>query len=114
MAPKIDPRKLRGPWAAGYVLERQHTLRSEFLGHDSHGHPQFATERSELGELIFRLKNRNDETSLPDIADAAATLLESNGFVSTPSCRCRPRAAGPSNRSSRSRRPLASACRFRF
>jgi predicted amidophosphoribosyltransferase len=73
--PKIDPRRLRGPWTAGYVLERQHTLRSEFLGHDSYGHVQFDTKRSELGELVFRLKNRNDKTTLPDIADTAADFV---------------------------------------
>ncbi|HWB30478.1 MAG TPA: hypothetical protein VG736_08260 [Vicinamibacterales bacterium] len=72
---KSDPRRLRGPWAAGYVLERQHTLNSEFLGHDSYGHAQFDTKRSPLGELVFRLKNRNDKTTLPDIADTAADFV---------------------------------------
>ncbi len=71
----IDPRRLRGPWAAGFVLQRQHTLSSEFLGHDSLGHAQFATTRSELGELVFRLKNRNDKNALPDIADTAADFV---------------------------------------
>jgi hypothetical protein len=63
VAVKIDPMKLPGPWADGYVLERQHTLASEFLGHDSLGNPQFDTKRTELGELVFWLKN-------PDIANA--------------------------------------------
>ncbi|HVT46824.1 MAG TPA: hypothetical protein VHD57_03475 [Vicinamibacterales bacterium] len=71
----IDPRRLRGPWAAGYVLERHHTLSSEFLGHDSYGHAQFNTKRSALGELVFRLKNRSDRTTLPDIADTAADFV---------------------------------------
>lgn len=72
---KIDPRRLRGPWVSGYVLERQHTLASEFLGYDSFGHPQFATKRSELGELVFRLKNRSDKTPLPDLAETAADFV---------------------------------------
>lgn len=33
----IDPMKLPGPWVDGYVRERQHTLTSDFLGHDSFG-----------------------------------------------------------------------------
>ena len=33
-AVKIDPMELPGPWADGYVLEQQHTLTGEFLGHD--------------------------------------------------------------------------------
>jgi hypothetical protein len=31
-AVKIDLMKLPGPWADGYVLERQYTLTSEFRG----------------------------------------------------------------------------------
>ena len=72
---KIDPMKLSGPWQDGYVLERQHTLSSEFLGHDSFGNPQFDTKRSELGELVFRLKNRNDKNTLDSIADTAVQFL---------------------------------------
>ena len=72
---KIDPMKLSGPWQDGYVLERQHTLSSEFLGHDSFGNPQFDTKRSELGELVFRLKNRNDKSTLDSIADTAVQFL---------------------------------------
>jgi len=57
---KIDPMKLPGPWADGYVLERQHTLTSDFVGHDSFGNPQFDTKRSELGELknVFDYQER--------------------------------------------------------
>jgi hypothetical protein len=51
-AVKVDPLRLSGPWSDGYVLERQHTLSSEFLGHDGFGNPQFDTKRSELGELV--------------------------------------------------------------
>ena len=72
---KIDPRRLPGPWVEGFVLERRHTVSAEFLGHDSYGHPQFDTTRSELGELIFRLKNRSDRDTLPAIADTAADFV---------------------------------------
>jgi predicted amidophosphoribosyltransferase len=72
---KSDPIRLIGPWADGYVLERHHTLSSEFLGYDSYGHSQFDTRRSELGELVFRLKNRNDKSTLVDIADTAAAFV---------------------------------------
>jgi predicted amidophosphoribosyltransferase len=73
---KIDPMKLPGPWREGYVLERQHTVSSEFLGHDSFGNPQFDTKRSELGELVFRLKNRNDKNTLDSIAETAVQFLK--------------------------------------
>ena len=75
-AVKIYPMKLPGPWADGYVLERQHTLTSEFLGHDSFGNPQFDTRRTELGELVFRLKNRNDKNTLDPIAETAVQFVK--------------------------------------
>ena len=74
-AAKIDPLRLQGPWADGYVLERQHTLSSDFLGHDSFGHARFETKRSELGELVFLLKNRNDRATLGPIAETAAAFV---------------------------------------
>jgi len=73
---KIDPMKLAGPWTEGYVLERQHTVSSDFLGHDSFGNPQFDTKRSELGELVFRLKNRNDKSTVDSIADTAVEFVK--------------------------------------
>src|SRR5712691_3298802 len=73
---KIDPMNLPGPWAEGWVLERQHTLSAEFLGHDSFGNPQFDTKRSELGELVFRLKNRNDKNTLDPIAETAVQFIK--------------------------------------
>lgn len=82
MAPvKTAPFWLEGPWTDGYVLERQHTLKSEFLGHDSFGHPQFETTRSELGELVFRLKNRADRTTLDPIAETAAGFMSGWGVA---------------------------------
>jgi predicted amidophosphoribosyltransferase len=72
---KIDPLKLPGPWAQGYVLERQHTVSSTFLGTDSSGIDHFDTKRSELGELVFRLKNRNDREVLTAIAEAAEGFI---------------------------------------
>ena len=79
-AVKIDPLKLTGPWADGHVLERQHTISSEFIGYDSNGHAQFDTKRSELGELVFRLKNRSDKATLDPIADTAAEFVLASGI----------------------------------
>ena len=68
--------RLQGPWVDGYVLERQHTLSSAFLGHDSFGNPKFDTKRTELGELVFQLKNRSDKNTLDSIADTAVQFIE--------------------------------------
>ncbi len=72
---KIDPLKLPGPWEDGFVLERQHTLSSEFLGYDGLGNPQFHTVRSELGELVFQLKNRADQNAVASIAATAVKFI---------------------------------------
>jgi predicted amidophosphoribosyltransferase len=78
---KTDPSRLPGPWADGYAVERHHTLSSEFIGHDSFGNPQFDSKRSELGELIFRLKNRNDRNTHDSIADTAVEFLKGWGIA---------------------------------
>ena len=76
MAPvTINPMKLDGPWATGYALERQHTVSSEFLGHDSLGHPQFDSKYSALGELVYRLKNKGDKNAVDSIADTAVQFI---------------------------------------
>jgi hypothetical protein len=74
-AAKIDPLRLQGPWTDGYVLERQHTLSSEFLGYDSFGHARFDTKRSELGELVYLLKNRSDRATVGPLAETAAAFV---------------------------------------
>jgi predicted amidophosphoribosyltransferase len=45
------------------------------IGYNAFGHKVFNTVRSPLGELLYRLKNRGDETVIPEIVDAAATFL---------------------------------------
>jgi len=77
MAPvKIHPEKLPGPWRKGYVLEGRHTLSSKFQGYDATGNPRFDTEYSELGELVFRLKNRNDKNAVDSIAETAVQFIK--------------------------------------
>jgi predicted amidophosphoribosyltransferase len=70
----IHPTNIPGRWGAGFALD-YHTISSDFVGHDEYGHPMFETKRSELGELLFRLKYGSDGAVIEEIADAAA------GFV---------------------------------
>ena len=51
-------------------------MSSTLVGHDSNGNPQFDTKRSELGELVFRLKNRSDRKALAPIAEAAVEFIK--------------------------------------
>lgn len=45
------------------------------IGYNEFGHPEFDTVRSELGELVYRLKYKVDRTVLPSIVEVVA------GFV---------------------------------
>ena len=67
-------RKICGKWKDVYALDL-HTLSSTFLGDDEFGHPQFDTQRSEIGELLYRLKNKADQRSAPAIIEAVQTLM---------------------------------------
>lgn len=67
--------KIVGNWAAGYALDI-HTTGSTFLGTDQFGHDRFDTTRSELGELLYRLKTKGDQTVVAEIVTAAAKVLQ--------------------------------------
>ncbi|WP_341876684.1 hypothetical protein [Defluviitalea saccharophila] len=63
------PRKqisIYGDWEEGYAMDL-HTLSSEYLGDDEYGRPIFNTIRSELGELLYKLKYRHDRSIINDI-----------------------------------------------
>ena len=74
MAVEIHPRKLLGPWIEGYALD-VHTTSSDFIGYNAYGHPEFATTRSPMGELLYRLKYRGDQTTLNQITETVAAFL---------------------------------------
>jgi competence protein ComFC len=71
---KINPIRLLGAWQEGYALDL-HTTSSTFLGTDSIGHDVFDTKRSEIGELLYRLKYGRDRTALEPIADTVTEFL---------------------------------------
>src|SRR5205085_12270582 len=73
---KINPMKIPGSWRQGYVLD-YHTLGSDFLGYDEFGHPIFDTKRTELGELLYRLKYRSDRSVVAKIVETAAHFITS-------------------------------------
>jgi competence protein ComFC len=75
----LKPRRIRGVWTDGYVLD-VHTTGSTFLGHDEYGHPVFDTKRSDAGELLYRLKYRSDSTALSEIGDVAEGFLREWGI----------------------------------
>lgn len=73
---ETNPRKIDGPWADGRVLDL-HSTGSEFLGYDEYGHEQFDTRRTEVGELLYRLKYRNDASAIEEIGTVAEKFIRS-------------------------------------
>lgn len=71
----INPLKIPGRWREGFALD-YHTIASTYVGDDEHGHPQFHTVRSELGELLYGLKYKSDQASIEPLANAAADFLK--------------------------------------
>ena len=73
---EINPIKIPGRWSHGYTLDL-HTTGSDLAGHDGYGHPQFASKRSELGELLYRFKFRGDKSVVSEIAEVVGTFAQS-------------------------------------
>jgi competence protein ComFC len=57
---------IEGNWKKGLAFD-VHTLSSTYLGVNESGYAQWDTTRSEIGELVYQLKYRQDRTKLPEI-----------------------------------------------
>lgn len=71
----INPKKIEGDWASGVALDL-HTISSTYLGPNEFGHDQYETRRSEIGELLYRLKYNADKGAAADIVEAAVGYLD--------------------------------------
>jgi competence protein ComFC len=60
--------ELKGNWVMGFAYDL-HTTDSELLGQDANGHKIFDTTRSEMGELVYQLKYKHDESVVNKIVD---------------------------------------------
>lgn len=73
---QLNPKALQGEWDDGCTLDR-HVSSSEFIGYNDYGHPLFDSTRTELGELLYRLKYRSDQSAIAPIAQAACDFVHS-------------------------------------
>jgi predicted amidophosphoribosyltransferase len=55
--------KLTGNWKIGFALDL-HMIKSEYAGTDEYGHSRFNNTRSEIGELVYNLKYKNNEAAV--------------------------------------------------
>lgn len=71
---KISPKKIAGPWVDGYALDF-HTVGSDFIGYDEYGHEKFDTKYTEIGELLYRLKSKKDNSVVEEIIEIATDFV---------------------------------------
>jgi len=77
---ETSPRQIKGEWTSGYALDF-HTISSEYIGDDEYGRPQFDTKRSDMGELLYRLKYKSYKSVLRIIVETAAEFLNSREWL---------------------------------
>lgn len=66
---------LHGNWAKGFAYDL-HTTGSTYLGMDEFGHDQWDTTRSEMGELVYRLKYQSDKSVVVRIVDMLVQTIQ--------------------------------------
>jgi competence protein ComFC len=71
--------ELQGPWTQGVAYD-VHSLSSTYVGPDEFGHDRYETTRSEMGELVYRLKYRQDASVLPGIIKLLDSVNGINQF----------------------------------
>ena len=71
----INPKRIYGNWLSGFALD-VHSLSSVYLGVNEAGHDVFDTTRSEMGELLYRLKYCGDKSAALEIIDTASAVLK--------------------------------------
>lgn len=74
--------ELIGKWKKGLAFDL-HTLASTYLGPDEFGREQFDNTRSEMGELVYRLKYRGDKSAIPKIIELLKVItgIEKFDFI---------------------------------
>ncbi len=66
----LNPQEIHGNWRTGYALDF-HTVSSHLLPDGT-----YDTERTEIGELVFQVKYRNDRSKIQPIAEIAAKFVK--------------------------------------
>jgi predicted amidophosphoribosyltransferase len=72
----FKPIRIPGRWKEGFALD-YHTISSVWLGYDEYGHPVYDTKRTEVGELLYRLKYKSDRSVLEDIINKIELFFNS-------------------------------------
>ncbi len=71
----LHPTEIYGAWDKGVVLDN-HIIKSILLRYDEKGREIFKNERTELGELIYKLKYQNKKDALSKILNLIKENLD--------------------------------------
>ena len=83
--------QLEGIWDKGFAFDL-HTESSVLVGTNPFGHPQFETKRTEMGEMVFLLKNRGHRDLAPKIVDLLTSsfkIFDFDAFIPCPATKKR-------------------------
>lgn len=72
----MNPQTIEGPWRRGIVLD-WHTVDSKVVGQNEYGHPIFDNTRTEIGELLYQFKYRQNREALAKLLALATARLAS-------------------------------------
>jgi competence protein ComFC len=75
----MHPKEIRGSWDQGYVLD-VHTISSTMIGYNEFGYPEFDTLRSELGEMVYRLKYKGDKGVIAPVVETIGEFVKNWGI----------------------------------
>ncbi|GAB2179497.1 ComF family protein [Dongia sp. agr-C8] len=70
---------LEGNWHSGKAFDL-HTVSSTHLGTDEFGHDRFENTRSEMGELVYQLKYKHDQSTVSRIVKLLDQIGNIEGF----------------------------------
>ena len=70
---------LEGNWKSGKAYDL-HTVASTHLGVDEFGHDKFENTRSEMGELVYKLKYKQDKSCISAIIKLLASIRGIENF----------------------------------
>lgn len=70
-----NPMQIEGRWKEGWVLDYQ-IVSSTFIGYNAYGYPRFDTVRTEIGELVYRLKYKGRKDALEELVTVAAGFVK--------------------------------------
>lgn len=66
-----------GNWNSGYALDK-HIISSTYVGDNQYGRPTFDTKRTEIGEALYQLKYKNDQSQIEFLSNCVVSCAKSN------------------------------------